>query len=302
MTDHPLTVPLAAPTGLAAWVTAIRPKQWAKNVLVFAAPGAAAAFGSEVIRNVGVTFLAFCAVASAVYLTNDSFDVERDRAHPRKRLRPIAAGTISVASARLVALFLFVLGLGLAYLVNSGVLFLVGTYVAATLGYSAGLKHQPVIDVILVASGFVIRAAAGGVAAGVAISSWFLLVTSFGALLIVSGKRYAEFVELVDERSSHRPSLGSYTAEFLRALVAVSAGMAIITYCLWALENSPESYQHLLLGLSIIPFLAALLRYVLLVMTGAGGEPEEIFLADRPLQVMGFVWLAVFGAGVLLGG
>jgi decaprenyl-phosphate phosphoribosyltransferase len=301
MTEEPVTARVPTISGLAPWVSSIRPRQWAKNVLVFAAPWAATAFGVVAVRNVCLTFVAFCAVASATYLANDALDIERDRAHPRKRLRPIAAGMISADRARIVAILLFAVGLGLASLVNSGVLLMVGLYVVTTLSYSAGLKNQPVLDVILVASGFVIRAAAGGLAAEVTISSWFLLVTSFGALLVVSGKRYAELVELVDDRSAHRPTLGTYSAAYLQALVAVSAGMAIITYCLWALENSPASYQRLLAGLSIIPFLAALLRYVLLVMTGAGGEPEDIFLADRPLQVMGLVWLAVFSAGVLLG-
>ncbi len=301
MTETSVAHPVAPATGLTAWVAAVRPKQWLKNGLVFAAPAAAAVFDAATIGRVGLTFVAFCAVASAVYLVNDSFDVDRDRVHPRKRYRPIAAGSISVPAARIAAAALFAVGLLIAFSVGNGVVALAATYVIVTLAYSAWLKHQPVLDIVLVASGFVIRAAAGGVAAQVPISSWFLLVTSFGALLVVTGKRYAEFVEL-DDSAGHRPSLGSYTAEFLRAMVAISAGMAIITYCLWALENSPESYQHLLLGLSIVPFLAALLRYVLLVMTGAGGEPEEIFLADRPLQAMGLAWLLVFGAGVLLGG
>ncbi len=283
------------------WIRALRPRQWAKNVLVAAAPGAAMVVSPRVWGDVLVTFLAFCAVASSVYLVNDSFDVERDRNHSKKRHRPIAAGLITVGAARAVALLLATLGLAAGAWVNTGTVTLLAVYLLTTLSYSAGLKHQPVLDVILVASGFVIRAAIGGVAARVPLSSWFLLVASFGALLVVSGKRYAEFVELEEGRADHRPSLTAYTAEYLRALVVVAAGLTIITYCLWALENSPSSYQHLLAGLSVVPFLTALLRYVLLVMNGAGGEPEEIFLADRMLQLMGALWLLIFMAGALLG-
>lgn len=302
MTDETLPRSMATPTpALRAWFRAMRPRQWAKNVLVGAAPAAALVVSPRVWGDVLVTFIAFCAVSSSVYLVNDSFDVERDRNHPKKRNRPIASGLITVGAARVAALVLAVLGLVAGTSVNTGTAVLLGVYLATTLAYSAGLKHQPVLDVILVASGFVIRAAIGGVAARVPLSSWFLLVTSFGALLVVSGKRYAEFLELEENGANHRPSLVAYTAEYLRALVVVSAGLTIITYCLWALENSPSSYQHLLAGLSVVPFLAALLRYVLLVMNGAGGEPEELFLADRTLQLMGALWLLIFMAGALFG-
>ncbi len=301
MTDSPLTAPLVSSGKTAAWVRALRPKQWTKNVLVFAAPAAAMAFGSDQIAAVLSAFAGFCLVASAVYLVNDAADVDRDRRHPRKRLRPIAAGLISIPAARFAAVLLASLGLATTAAFSPPTALIIGIYLVVSLAYSAGLKHQPIIDIIIVSSGFVLRATAGGIAADAHLSSWFLLVATFGSLLVVSGKRYAEFTDEHLDSTNHRPALGSYTADFLRMVVAIATGMTIITYCLWALENTPPNYSELAIGLSIVPFLAALLRYVLLVMTGAGGEPEEIFLSDRPIQLIGIVWVFVFGVGAFLG-
>jgi decaprenyl-phosphate phosphoribosyltransferase len=158
-----------------------------------------------------------------------------------------------------------------------------------------------VVDIVVVASGFVLRAIAGGVAADVPISSWFLIVISFGALFVVAGKRYAELTTLAGNGSDHRPSLDGYSPEYLRHVLTLSAGLAAIAYCLWAFEVPREGTSQLLMQLSIVPFVTALLRYAHIVMQGRGGEPEEVFLRDRELLVLGVLWLVLFGVGVSLG-
>ena len=248
-----------------------------------------------------IAFVAFSLAASAMYALNDVMDVERDRVHPAKRLRPVASGEISTQAATTACVLLVVLSLAAAFLVSGALVAVLAVYIGVTVTYSMRLKHVPVLDMVIVASGFVLRAIAGGAATDVPISSWFLIVTSFGALFVVAGKRYAELTNLSDNGSSHRPSLDNYNPEYLRHVLTLSAGLAAIAYCLWAFEVPREGLSQLLMQLSIVPFVTALLRYAHIVMQGRGGEPEEVFLRDRELLVLGATWLGLFGVGVSLG-
>ena len=285
-----------------AWIRLLRPRQWAKNGLVFAAPlGAGALLVPSVMGPTLAAVVAFSAAASAMYVVNDVMDRERDRVHPVKQNRPVAAGRISATSALWVAGLLGALAVVMSVAVATPLLFVIGIYAVLTTLYSLGLKHVSVVDIVVVASGFVLRAIAGGVAADVPISSWFLIVTSFGALFVVAGKRYGELITLSDEGVNHRPSLDGYTPEYLRYVLTFSSGLAAIAYCLWAFEVPRTGTSQLLMQLSIVPFVTALLRYGHIVMQGRGGEPEEVFLKDRELLVLGFIWLAMFGVGVTLG-
>jgi decaprenyl-phosphate phosphoribosyltransferase len=164
-------------------------------------------------------------------------------------------------------------------------------YVALTTTYSAIWKHIAVVDLIAVAAGFVVRAIAGAAATGVPMSSWFVLVTSFGALFIVTGKRYAELREHGDAPSAARATLDDYTLGFLRIVLSVSCGATLVAYCIWAFEASTAADSSL-------PMLTALLRYLLILEQGHGAAPEEIFIADRTLQIIGLIWVAVFLTGV----
>jgi len=170
-----------------------RPRQWVKNVLVLAAPFAAYAanpvFRMDVVTDAAIAFVAFCLVASAVYLVNDAIDAEADRAHPTKRNRPIAAGIVPVRVAYVVAVALFLASFAVSLVSSWRLLVVIGVYAAVQIGYCLGLKHQPVIDLCIVASGFLLRAIAGGAAAGLPLSQWFLLVTAFGSLFMVAGRR-----------------------------------------------------------------------------------------------------------------
>jgi len=284
-----------------AALVACRPKQWTKNLLVLAAPGAAGVLGQgDVVVATGATLVAFCLAASATYLLNDAADVEADRGHATKRHRPIAAGELSIGTARALAVVLAVAAAAVALSVRWQVLVVLAGYVALTTTYSLVLKHVVLLDVIALASGFVLRAVAGGVAADVAISDWFFIVTSFGSLFMAVGKRHAEVVTLGEGAGSHRKVLDGYSPSFLAHLRAVSSGVVLVAYCLWAFERADLTdvavpwYQ-----MSIVPFTTAVLRYAQLLDTGEGGAPEELVLSDRMLLVSGAVWALVFGCGVL---
>jgi len=285
-------------------VRSARPLQWTKNVLVFAAPGAAGVLDNwpEMGRAV-LAFVAFCLAAGGVYFWNDSLDVEADRRHPTKRLRPIAAGIITVRTGQVIGSILLAVGCGIAGLTGRwqtvGILV---TYVVTTILYSVWLKHVAVVDLVVIASGFVLRAAAGAVAVDVEMSKWFVLCTVFGSLFIVTGKRYAELREMGAEAGDVRQTLASYTPGYLRVVLTMSCSAAVISYCQWAFETKELANSDLpFYELSIVPMLTALLRYALVLEDGHGAAPEEVFANDRVLQLLGLAWLVLFGLGVYLG-
>jgi len=285
---------------LSALIRTARPRQWAKNVLVFAAPAAAGVLteARPLVRTL-IAFVCFCLAASGTYFLNDAADVEADRLHPKKRFRPIAAGVLSVNTARVVGVCLVVAGIALSFTARWQLAVTVAAYVAITTIYSAWLKHVPVFDIVAIASGFVLRAIGGATATGVPISDWFFIVASFGSLFMVTGKRHAELTKMGADAHTVRATLAEYSDSYLAYLRAVSSGTVLVGYCVWAFEKAHESsasvpwYQ-----LSILPFVLGLLRYALLVDQGKGEAPEEIVLSDRQLQMIGVVWLIVFGLGV----
>jgi decaprenyl-phosphate phosphoribosyltransferase len=226
-------------------------------------------------------------------------DVAEDRRHPRKRFRPVAAGVVPVPVAAVAGVVLLVGTLVVAALLArpalAGVL---GAYIAISLAYSFFLKDQPVIDLAVVASGFLLRGVAGGAAAGIALSQWFLLVAAFGALFMVAGKRYAEVVAL-GEGAGTRRLLGAYSASYLRFVWSLSAGVTLTTYSLWAFELRKAHPGFPWETLSIAPFVLALLRYAVDVDRGAAGAPEEIVLRDRVLLGLGVIWLVFVVLGVV---
>lgn len=286
-----------------ALVRLTRPRQWAKNGLVFAAPAAAGVlFHGDTIGKCLLSFLAFCLVASGVYCGNDAVDAKADRVHPTKRRRPVASGAVPVPVAISLSIVLMLAGIALAAVtVNAQVGLILALYVAFQAGYSFGLKREPVVELVLVASGFVLRTVAGGLAADVALSSWFVAVAGGAAMLVVAGKRLAEMHQLGSDAAKHRAVLGEYTPVFLQLVVAIFGGLVIIVYCLWAFgeqSTSVDSSHALWIQVSAVPFLIAILRYIQMAEKGEGGEPEEVLLRHRPLQILGLVWLALFLVGV----
>ncbi|RSN20933.1 decaprenyl-phosphate phosphoribosyltransferase [Streptomyces sp. WAC 05977] len=271
-----------------------RPRQWVKNVLVFAAPFFAFSKSTDrtgLLIAALIAFAAFSLVASSVYLINDAIDVEADRAHPTKRNRPIAAGIVPVPVAFVAAVVFFAAGLGISFFASWQLAVVLAVYEAVQLGYCFGLKHQPVVDLAIVGSGFLMRSIAGGVAAGIALSQWFLLVTAFGSLFMVAGKRYAEIMLFERTGAKIRSSLKKYSASYLRFVWATSAAILIMSYCLWAFEIRQVEHDSVWAVVSMVPFVVAVLRYAVDVDGGNAGEPEEIALKDRVLQVLGASWV-----------
>lgn len=284
----------------------LRPRQWLKNALVFAAPAAAGVVTHRsALAHAAIAFVAFCLAASGTYCINDVLDREADRRHPTKRNRPIASGLVSVPVAITLGVALLVGALAVSATADRPKLAAVlAIYVGVTLAYSTWLKHEPILDIGAVASGFVLRAIAGGVAVAVPLSNWFLIVACFGSLFIVTGKREAELMLMGDEGRTTRQSLGAYTPTFLRYVRTVSSAVLITGYCLWAFENPVTRRQatstsgDIWFQLSIIPFVFGVLRYGLLVDAGQGGAPEDVVLGDRTLQILGVCMMVLFAIGV----
>ena len=266
-----------------AWPRAVRVRQWPKNLLVFAAPAAAGALGRPgVAGRVGLAALAFCLLSSGAYLLNDLRDAPEDRRHPVKRHRPIAARAITPTAALIAAVALLAGGLIVAGTIGPAVLVWAGASVALNFAYTTWLRRIAVADIAAIAGAFVIRAAAGGAAAGVPISRWFFVVVSFSALFVAAGKRYADFTDPVSRAS--RAVLADYDADFLRMVMGAACSVALGAYCLWAFgtgHGGVPAWREA----TILPFTLALLRYGLLATGGRGGAPEEILLTDRFVQL-----------------
>jgi decaprenyl-phosphate phosphoribosyltransferase len=277
-----------------------RPKQWAKNVLVFAAPGALGVLThAHPLKQALVIFAAFSMTASGTYFWNDIKDRDADASHPTKKFRPIASGDIPVPLAMVVGTLLLVGGPIVAALVRPAAGGIVGSYAILTICYSVWLKHVPLLDLAIVASGFVLRAMAGAAGTSTHMSQWFVLCTMFGSFFIVTGKRFAELMEMGDNATSTRASLESYSLSFLRQVLMISCTATLVTYCLWAFENSIVASEHIPFHvLSIIPMGLALLRYVMILESGGGGAPEEVFTGDRAIQLYGLAWVVVYALGV----
>jgi decaprenyl-phosphate phosphoribosyltransferase len=300
MTDL-ATPPAARPLPLALLVEA-RPKQWAKNVLVFIAPAAAGVLDQpDRLLDATIAFVAFCAAASGTYFLNDAADVDADRRHPTKHRRPVAAGEIPVGLARTIGAGLLLLSVAIGALGNLELVAVLIAYVVLTSLYSTWLKHIAVIDMAVVAAGFLLRAAGGAVATEVPISSWFYIVASAASMFIVAGKRLSELRAGGQRASETRSALAAYSERYLGYVLAVASGTAILAYCLWAFGEAAEltaGNGPVWLELSSVPFVLGLLRYALLIDAGGGGEPEELLLKDRVLQGLGCLWVVVFGIGI----
>lgn len=285
---------------------ALRPWQWVKNILVFLpfvfainlawSPDNLTPVPGLLLRA-ALTAAAFCALSGAVYLLNDLMDRQADREHPAKRFRPIAAGRVSVPAALAVLLILLLAGLGILswltpLLGGIGLL-----YLAINLSYSLGLKRLPLLDVLLVASGYVIRPAAGAVALGVAPSPWLYTTMAAVALFIVLGKRYAEVRLAGDKPTAQRPVLQFYPAAYVDQLLTIAAAAALVSYALYTVEaaNLPANNAMLL---TIPPVVYGLFRFLYLIHTSRYAEyPELLILKDLPVVLSMAAWI---GAAALI--
>ncbi len=271
----------------------MRPRQWTKNAFVFAALVFDRQFFIlQSLERTLITFVIFCLISSSVYLFNDIMDVEADRNHPIKKNRPIASGKLPISVASVVSLILLLISLTGAYFLSIGLLIIVAVYFFLNLAYSKWLKHMPILDVLVIAACFVLRVAAGvSVIEVQRFSPWLYVVTTLLALYIGFGKRRAELMVLVPENTqSHRRVLSGYSLDLVDQLITVVSSTTIIAYSLYTFSapNLPDNHSMML----TIPFvLFGVFRYLsLMKIQKMGGEPEEILLKDRPLQITILLW------------
>jgi decaprenyl-phosphate phosphoribosyltransferase len=283
-----------------AHLVALRPRQWIKNLLVLAAPLASGSLTTAPNPSrLAVTFVAFCLASSATYLVNDVTDIAADRSHPVRRKRPIASGLVAPTTAVVTAVVLAALSLLLSWLLISAQLTLVlGLYLAINVAYTFGLKNQAVFDLAAVASGFLLRAIAGGVATQVPLSQWFLLVAAFGSLFMVAGKRYADVHNSGPDRNAVRLRV-DYSPSYLRFVWGMAGAATLVFYALWSVDVGHG--DRVWAQISVAPFVFALLRYAMDIDRGVAGAPEDVVLRDRGLQLLGLLWLVTFvmAAGVV---
>ena len=294
----PITLPspaaeaLRRPRRAPALLRAVRVRQWTKNLLVLGAPVASGrVLETHVLLGCAVAFGLFCAAASCVYLLNDVRDVAQDRRHPTKRDRPVAAGELSSRTAVMAGALLGVVAVAAGFGWSPDLGATVVCYLIAQASYSLALKDQPAIDLAVVSSGFLLRAVAGGTAAGLTMSPWFLLVAAFGSLFMVAGKRYSEIHRLGPAAGTRR-SLEHYSESYLRFVWSMAAGVTVVVYSLCALNGVSSQPDGVAWGaMSVGPFVLGLLRYAADIDRGTAESPEDIVLNDRHLQAIGAVWL-----------
>lgn len=294
---------LAASPAAADWLRLLRPRQWTKNLLLFAALlFARRLFDPAALGLAALGFAIFCAASSSVYVLNDLLDADRDRLHPEKRRRPLASGAVPRGAAAGLALLLAVGSLGFAFSLGAAFGLWTLTYLALNVLYSTVGKNVAVLDVLLIASGFVIRAIAGAVVIDVPYSEWFILCTLFLAVFLGASKRKAELRALGHDATQHRLVLGSYTTSVLDAFTSTAMAATVLSYALYVVAEHPGEDIHLL-ALTVPFVLFGVFRYSLLVeQDDLGDRPEEVLLRDRPIQicVLGFAAVAVLA--LYLGG
>lgn len=281
-----------------AVLVTMRPRQWIKNGLILAAAGAAGALGhDDVPVRVLVTCLAFCLISGGIYAINDVRDRHEDRLHPRKSRRPVAAGELRPDFALTLGAVLIAMGIATCFDVRPVVAGVAAGYVALTLSYTFLWREVVLFDLLAIAGGFVLRAVAGGVAAPVTLSRWFLLVISAAAVMVAAGKRLAELRRTMIRAAPRRRVLELYTPRVLMLILGGSALVALVAYTMWA-SALVQVHGIPWRPLSVLPFAACLIRYAGLVATGDGEAPEELLLRDRVMAGAAVLWLVIFALGV----
>ncbi|MGZ4195809.1 MAG: decaprenyl-phosphate phosphoribosyltransferase [Solirubrobacteraceae bacterium] len=281
-----------AGAGYRVWIRAARVRQWTKNLLVFAAPAAAGVRATtHSVTPLGVTYVVFCLLATGTYLANDVHDAEGDRLHPVKRHRPVASGVLAPRDALIAAGLSVGCGLALAAAVNLGTLVVASAYVALNAAYTLWLRSIAVVELVAIAGAFVLRGIAGATAADIAASRTFIAVVAVGALFVIAGKRYADFLDRSARLS--RAVLDRYSGTSLRLVLIVACAATLWTYYFWALSGVHGRIAEACEP-TVIPFTLLLLRYAVIACRGGGGAPEHVLFADRQLQVLGLTWLLFF--------
>lgn len=280
---------------LGAVIEAIRPKQWTKNLLAFAAVLFAKRLGDpEALAASYVAFGSLCLAAGACYLVNDVADAERDRRHPEKAKRPVASGRLNPTAATIVALVLMVAAVGAAFVISSDLALCVAVYIVLTLAYTFTLKQVVILDVLAIALGFVLRAVSGALAIKVEISPWLLVCTLLLALFLAIAKRRGE-LQMLEMAEEHRETLSEYSEYLLDQMTSVVTSAVVMAYCLYTFsertihETGTNNLKY------TIPFVVyGIFRYLYLVhRRGLGADPSQLLLRDKPLLAAVVLWAAV---------
>lgn len=271
---------------LLAVIKILRMHQWLKNVMLFFPPflGGVLFQPENMIKGL-LPFAAFCCAASAGYIANDIRDREADRLHPHKLNRPLASGQISVRTAQMVAAVLVFLAVCSAYCIHNHFLLIIILYLIISVGYSYGFKHIPVVDLFCIASGFLLRLYAGGISFDIVISEWLFLSVLLLSLFLSAGKRLSEKQALQGVAQLHRKVLGQYPDGFLDGVLFMTGSAVLVTYTMYTL-----THRTLLYTVPLCCF--GLMRYILRVKQGNGGDPTEALLKDPWLLVVGIFWVA----------
>lgn len=271
----------------------LRPNQWIKNLFVFLGILFSGSWlDSYLLTQVFLTAVAFCLVSSAVYVLNDLLDRENDKMHPTKRFRPIASGKVTQGQARLLFLLCAVLGFSIGVIVSPLILLLLLLYLGQNIAYSKILKKVVIVDVFIIAFGFILRILAGTWGIGIAPSRWMLLCSLMLTLFLGFGKRWAELSESGGEVSS-RPVLGQYSIDILNQFTGITAGGVIITYSLYTLDPSTIAMHKTDKLIYTVPFVIyGIFRYLYLVHTGKGGDPSTLVSKDYHIIGAVFLWLS----------
>lgn len=269
----------------------MRPRQWTKNLAVFAA----IVFSGNLLelRLLGITalaFISFCLVSSSLYALNDVIDAERDREHPVKRDRPVASGRMSASTALMISAVLLVFGVALGFAVGRPFLAVLAGYLVLQLLYVFALKNIAIVDMLAIAAGFVLRAVAGAFAISVPVSPWLILCTGLLALFLAAAKRRHELVLLRELSVGHRPVLAEYSAELLDSFMVTLSAATVTSYALYTFFET-RAPNHLMM--LTIPFVIyGVLRYQMLVLSkGSGGRPEDVLLGDGPILTDIVLWM-----------
>jgi 4-hydroxybenzoate polyprenyltransferase len=278
---------------VAAAVVSLRPRQWSKNLFVFAGLIFSQSLFTPLFWPALAAFLIFCALSGAIYVFNDLADVEKDRLHPTKRNRPIASGALATPTAAALGVVLLVGSLGAAFRLSVPFFLVAAAYAILLTAYSLWLKHLVILDVLTVAAGFVLRAVGGAAAIAVEISGWLVICTILVALFLALGKRRHEYRTLRGDAAAHRPILAEYSESFLDQMVAVVTASTVTAYALYTMSPDTVAKFHTRLLPVTLPFvLYGIFRYLyLLYRRELGGNPSDLLLNDRALLVNTVLWM-----------
>lgn len=280
-----------------AYIKLLRPKDWAKNFFLFIPLFfAGEIFNSEKLIEIGLGFVSFSCIASAIYIINDYRDIDDDKKHPEKSKRPLASGAVSKPTSIIILLLLIIAGFGLAWWIRDKYLFVLGIYFLLNLAYSFGLKSIPILDILILAMGFVLRIKAGSVIAYIPLSEWIIIMVFLLALFMAIGKRRDDVLLKISSGMDMRRSIKGYNLELLNVLLALVCAVIIIAYFMYTMSNEVINRLHTYrLYYTCLFVISGLMRYLQIIYVSSdSGSPTKILYKDRFIQVSLLLWVASF--------